>query len=129
MSRFVIATLAIFTIGFGLASRAQAQLDVFPRSINFFNTEVGGTSFSETIYVTNYSNRVVELRTYDNCYSDFRVDDFNCNYPLNPGGRCAIRIQFTPYSPGYKWCSIDINDRYGSFERVNVSGNATERPR
>lgn len=127
MSRIAVAIVAFLTLFMG--SGAQAQLDVFPRNINFFNTEVGGTSFSERITITNYSRNVVELRTFDNCYSDFRVDDWECRYPLNPGSRCTIRVEFTPYSPGYKWCSIDINDRYGGYDRVSISGNATERPR
>jgi hypothetical protein len=125
MSRHIM--LAVFALVFGTA-QAQAYLDIYPRSINFTSTYVGDISFTETIYVTNYYNIPLDLRVYNNCFADFRIDDFDCRYPVGPGGRCNIRVQFWPATPGSKWCSIDIDSLHGGFHRIDVRGDALLRP-
>lgn len=125
MSRHIV--FAIFALVLG-STQAHAYLDVYPRNIGFSNTYVGDISFAETIHVTNYYNSPIDLRIHNSCFADFRVDDFDCRYPIGPGGRCSIRIQFWPATPGSKWCSVDIDSRYGGFHRIDVRGDALVRP-
>lgn len=124
MSRFAMLALVVFMTLTGFDADAS-YIDVSPRRIWFFDTYVGSSSF-DTVWVRNYGQVPVDLQVNDNCFSDFNVNHIGC-WRLDPGQSCTIRVQFSPWSPGRKWCSIDIRDSYGAWERVDVDGNAVER--
>ncbi|MEK7356675.1 MAG: hypothetical protein AAB250_09510 [Bdellovibrionota bacterium] len=129
--RFVSFALTALVLSAGAlvaTPKAQAYLDVYPNRVHFFQQYVGEMSFNEYIYITNRYRRPVTMRFHDNCFGDFRIDEGSCLYALSPGRSCTLRIQFWPMTPGMKWCSVDINDRFGGWNRIDIQGEAIERP-
>ncbi|MES2966116.1 MAG: hypothetical protein V4760_19710 [Bdellovibrionota bacterium] len=128
MSRIAsFAFAALVACSVFVSGSAHAYLDVYPNRVNFLDQYVNEMSFPERITVTNYYGQTIVLRTYNNCFMDFQIDDYDCKSPIPHGGRCDIKVRFWPASAGWKWCTLDIDHQFGGFTRIDIQGTAIER--
>lgn len=105
---------------------AQADISVFPGSINFFQVPIGGIGQSQSVYVYNTGSESTNIRVQDYCFGDFRVMSW-CNLGVNAGGSCRIDITFAPYRTGYQNCTLYVQGDEGAPKSVSVSGQGVER--
>jgi hypothetical protein len=102
---------------------ASAMISVSPSMISFYNVPVNGIGQQQTLWVNNMGPNPVQLNVFNGCSFDFRITNM-CMLTLNPGSGCTMEVYFTPHTPGYSSCTINVNSNMGDAQMISVSGQA-----
>jgi hypothetical protein len=114
-------TQYMYLTGTGTAAN---NVTVSPASIAF-GTELLGTSYQQTVTVTNIGSQVVTFTSValgGADPSDFVVNDL-CGSSLAVGASCSVQVSFHPTKPGARAASLNITDSaVTSPQTVALSG-------
>jgi hypothetical protein len=116
----------VLAICLALPSLALGQAISFsPPSVDFGNQQVGITSPTQTITVTNTGSATLTISkiflTGGN-HSDFFQTN-HCKNSWAPGASCTITVSFTPSATGARSTSVSVTDNApGSPQLVSLSG-------
>ncbi len=113
--------LALLTLVL-MSFTAQAAINVYPASINFYNVKIGSFGPSQRINVQNFGPENEQISVLNSCYGDFNIGNW-CTLSLGPNQSCSIEVQFSPRREGYQNCSIQIMGTHGSgYVSVSAQG-------
>lgn len=119
----LVCALAVFA-----STPAFAYIDAFPTYITFGDTVVGSRSIPQTVVVTNRGTDDVNgIQVFPSCGTDFDVSGGTCFGILRPNQSCYVDVTFTPFSEGYRSCSIYISGVGSSSAYVTASGQGVKR--
>ena len=95
-----------------------------PSSLTFGNQEVGTTSPSQPVTLTNSGAAALTISEIA-ASADF-TETNNCGSSLAAGSSCTINVSFTPTATGKTTGSISVTDNAtGSPQTVSLSGTGT----
>ena len=121
MKTLALFALVLFTLP------AYASLDVYPRFMNFSDTDVGRRSITQSVTVSNRGqDDINDVNVYPSCGLSFDVSPGSCFGPLRANQSCSFNVAFSPNREGYESCSINISSSNGSTS-VSASGRGVKR--
>jgi len=106
--------------GIGLSPGANATLSA--TSLTFNGQEVGTTSPTQTLTLTNYGEATLNIGSV--AASGNFSESNTCGTTLGPGANCPINVSFSPATAGALSGSLTVNDNStGSPQTVTLSGS------
>jgi beta-lactam-binding protein with PASTA domain len=107
---------------------AAPVLGVSPATLTFSNQNVGTTSASQTVTISNTGNAALTINTISNSNAtDFAVTAPATPFNIAAGGSQAFTLAFKPGSTGAKSATISIASNGGNGS-VSASGTGTTPP-
>jgi hypothetical protein len=108
--------------GTGVQPSTTTVLQISPASLNFGSQNVGTTSPSQAVSVTNQGTTSVTFASIT--VSGAFAETDNCTAaPLQPGAGCTINVTFTPVTAGSASGSLTLSDNVaGSPQVVPLTG-------
>jgi hypothetical protein len=115
-----------------LGSNGSLRLvNVSPASLTFDAQNVGTTSTSQSVTLTNFAGTALTMAGISFTGAD--AGDFaetdNCGGSVAAGGNCTINVTFTPTGGGSRTATLSISDSAaGSPQTVSLTGTGTGAP-
>ncbi|MGA7077281.1 MAG: choice-of-anchor D domain-containing protein [Terriglobales bacterium] len=93
-----------------------------PTSLTFPKTDVGATSKSKTVTLTNTGASTLNITSITPS-GDFAVQSTTCGGTLAPKAKCTVKVTFTPTQVGTRTGTLSFTDNApGSPQTVALSG-------
>lgn len=111
-----------------LVGNAASVVNISPSSLSFGNQNMGATSATQTITLTNSGTAALTISgiTLSGANASDFAESNNC--PISPGtlaagAKCTLSVTFTPSTNGTRNASVSISDNAsGSPQTVPLSG-------
>ncbi len=103
------------------------SVNLAPTALSFVNQEVGITSPSQTVILTNASNSPLTITTISVTGTDSAPfgQTNNCPSALNAGANCTITVAYTPPLVGSDSATLTVKDSGApNTQTVALSGNS-----
>ena len=99
-----------------------------PASLDFGSQVVGTTSQPQTVTLTNYSSKILNISSIH--FTGANTMDFaqesTCSASIAPGGSCTISVSFAPLGRNAKSATLAVYDNGGgSPQQVALTGTGT----
>jgi hypothetical protein len=96
-------------------------------SLNFGQLEVGLTSASQTVTVTNVSKSPVTF-TSTSISGDYTLQSNSCQGTLNPDQPCTFTVTFNPKAAGTRPGSVTLSDNSAGSPHQTIALTGTGEP-
>jgi len=109
-----------------LSGRGVADVEASVVSLNFGNVDVGSTSASQTVTITNYTGASIALTSIQ--ISGDYADTTTCGSTLAGLGTCTITVVFKPTTTGVLAGTIIVNTNDTKYPVITIAltGNGVD---
>lgn len=108
---------------------AKQSMDVSPTTLDFGSLNVGASSSSQQLTVTNATGGPMKILSVAAAGDFSETDNCGTSSPLQPGGTCEINVTFTPGGAGARTGKVAIANSFNAISSsIGLTGTGIGQP-